>query len=100
MSVFSETIGNKGLFRGKVGQSHGLPPVFPLYQDENGGAAVCERTRSSHNKVPSGDAPPEGRRPQVKRKRPDIMLRRKSGSVPPVGVVRETKSKTLPSCMP
>jgi hypothetical protein len=54
MSVYSEMVGNKGLFRRKVGQNHGLPPVFPLYQDEDGGAAACERMRSAHNNVPSG----------------------------------------------
>jgi hypothetical protein len=32
--------------------------------------------------------------------RPVIMLRKKSGSEPPVGVVRETKSNNLPSFMP
>jgi hypothetical protein len=53
MSVYSEMVGNKGLFRRKVGQNHGLPPVFPLYQDEDG-AAACERMRSAHNNVPSG----------------------------------------------
>ncbi len=37
---------------------------------------------------------------QVNLKSPVMMLRRKFGSWPPVGVVRETKSNTLPSFIP
>ena len=37
---------------------------------------------------------------QPQRNSPVMMLRRKFGSCPPVGVVRETKSNTLPSFMP
>ena len=48
--------------------------------------------------------PPELRRdckpPQLNLNRPPIMFLRKSGSEPPVGVVRLTKSNTLPSFMP
>jgi len=39
-------------------------------------------------------------RVQVNLNRPVMMLRRKFGSSPPVGVVCETKSNTLPSFMP
>ena len=44
--------------------------------------------------------PDPRRRLQVNLNRPPMMFLRKSGSDPPVGVVRLTKSNTLPSFMP